>query len=125
MLGMVKIGEAAGRLGITTTELRDSADRGEIRCTRTPGGIRYFSKHDLGEFALKVKGRKSAESGLKIGEVAEMFGLPVVTIASWAERGYLSYTRTARGTRIFSVDEVESLINRMRGELNENKVNGR
>ena len=123
MLGMIKIGEAARRLGITIMELRDSADRGEIRCTRTPGGIRYFREQDLDEFAPKVKERKSDENGLKIGEVAKMLGLSVVTIASWAERGYLSYTKTARGTRIFAVDEVEALINKMRGDSDENKEN--
>lgn len=60
---------------------------------------------------------------MKIGEVAKMLGLSVVTIASWAERGYLSYTKTARGTRIFAVDEVEALINKMRGDSDENKEN--
>ena len=36
MLGMIKIGDAARRLGITTMELRDSAHRGEIKSARTP-----------------------------------------------------------------------------------------
>ena len=58
---------------------------------------------------------------MKIGEVAGLFDVPVTTIASWADRGYLSYTKTAGGTRLFSVDEVEALLNKMRGELDENE----
>ena len=53
--------------------------------------------------------------------MAGLFDVPVTTIASWADRGYLSYTKTAGGTRLFSVDEVEALLNKMRGELDENE----
>lgn len=121
MLGMIKIGEAARRLGITATELRDSAHRGEIKSTRTPGGVHYFCEQDLEEFAQKRSQGKPAKNGLRIGEVAKIFDLPVATIAGWAERGYLSYTRTSGGTRLFPADEVETLLRKMRGELRENE----
>lgn len=116
MLGMIKIGEAARSLGITTMELRDSAHRGEIRSTRTPGGVHYFRQEDLDEFAQKQSQAKSQKSGLKTSEVAKIFSLPVATIAGWADRGYLSCTRTAGGTRLFSVDEVEELLKKIQGE---------
>ena len=51
MLGMIKIGDAARRLGITTMELRDSAHRGEIKSARTPGGVHYFREQDLEGYA--------------------------------------------------------------------------
>ena len=117
MLGMIKIGDAARRLGITTMELRDSAHRGEIKSARTPGGVHYFREQDLEEYAQKRSQTKDTKESLKIGEVAGLFDVPVTTIASWADRGYLSYTKTAGGTRLFSVDEVEALLNKMRGEL--------
>lgn len=123
MLGMIKIGEAAKSLGITTMELRDSAHRGEIRSTRTPGGVHYFRQEDLDEFAQKQSQAKLQKSGLKTSEVAKLFGLPVATIAGWADRGYLGCTRTARGTRLFSVDEVEKLLKKMQGEPVESEEN--
>lgn len=123
MLGMIKIGDATRRLGITTMELRDSAHRGEIKSARTPGGVHYFREQDLEGYAQKRSQTKDTKKSLKIGEVAGLFDVPVTTIASWADRGYLSYTKTAGGTRLFSVDEVEALLNKMRGELDENEEN--
>ena len=96
MLGMIKIGDAARRLGITTMELRDSAHRGEIKSARTPGGVHYFREQDLEEYAQKRSQTKDTKESLKIGEVAGLFDVPVTTIASWADRGYLSYTKTDR-----------------------------
>ena len=75
------------------------------------------------EYAQKRRQTKDTKESLKIGEVAGLFDVPVTTIASWADRGYLSYTKTAGGTRLFSVDEVEALLNKMRGELDENEEN--
>lgn len=116
MLGMIKIGEAAKRLGITTMELRDSAHRGEIKSTKTPGGVHYFREEDLEEFARKRRQEKQPEV-LKIGEVAGMFGMSVSTIAGWADRGYLNCTRTAGGKRLFQTEEVKGLLIKIQGGL--------
>lgn len=121
MLGMIKIGEAAKSLGITTMELRDSAHRGEVKFTRTPGGVHYFRQQDLDAFAQKRSQAQAKEEGLKTSEVAEIFGLSTATIAGWAERGYLSCTKTARGTRLFSADEVKALLSKMQGESDESE----
>lgn len=122
MLGMIKIGDAARRLGITTMELRDSAHRGEIKSTRTPGGVHYFREQDLEAFAKKQGQTRQAENGLHIGEVAKMFEVSVSTVAGWEERGYLSCTRTRGGRRIFDEGEVKALLDKMRGEPDENEA---
>lgn len=117
MLGMIKIGDAARRLGITTMELRDSAHRGEIKYVRNPGGVHYFREQDLEEYAQKRSQTKDTKESLKIGEVAGLFDVPVTTIASWADRGYLSYNKTAGGTRLFSVDVSIELKNPVKSRV--------
>lgn len=121
MLGMIKIGDAARRLGITTMELRDSAHRGEVKFVRTPGGVHYFREQDLEEYAKKQSQAKHSENGMKISEVARLFDVSVTTIASWAERGYLRYTKTEGRSRLFPVDDVEALLKKMQGMLDENE----
>lgn len=119
MLGMIKIGEAAKRLGITTMELRDSAHRGEIKSTRNPGGVHYFREEDLEKYRQEYIQTKPSESGLRTGEVARMFGVSTSTISGWVNNGYLSCTKTAGGRRLYSVEEVNALLGKMRGESDE------
>lgn len=43
---------------------------------------------------------------LKIGEVAEIFGVHVSTVRAWADSGELECIRTPKGTRLFDEDVV-------------------
>lgn len=119
MLGMVKIGEAAKRLGITTMALRDSAHRGEIKCTRNPGGVHYFREEDLEKYRQEYIQTKPSETVLRTGDVARLFGVSASTISGWVNSGYLSCTKTSGGRRQYSADEVNALISKMRGESGE------
>ncbi len=50
---LLTIGETARRLGVSVEHLRRSADKGEIKATRTRGGHRRFSEESIAEYEKK------------------------------------------------------------------------
>lgn len=55
MPAWLSLDEAAKRLSVHPTTLREWADKGRIRSMRTPGGHRRFSETDVTELASAVK----------------------------------------------------------------------
>lgn len=55
----VKIGEASKQLGVCTKTLRQWADAGRIKSTRTPGGTRLY---DTSEFGRAVDGKATGDA---------------------------------------------------------------
>jgi excisionase family DNA binding protein len=52
----------------------------------------------------------STERPLTPGQVADLFGVTVVTVAEWADTGKLPCFRTPGGQRRFRREDVEALL---------------
>lgn len=84
---ILKIGEAARYMNVSTSTVRTYADKGMLRCSRTPKGQRVFDREDLDSFMGKQKnniafytrsskGSKQAHES-QYNELREHFGEPV------------------------------------------------
>ena len=54
---LLKIGDAANKLGVSIKTLRRWEEAGKLPAVKTPGGTRYYSLDDLAKFNPKL-GRK-------------------------------------------------------------------
>jgi DNA-binding transcriptional MerR regulator len=102
-VGRIGTGEAAARLGISVRALRAAADKGDVKCLRTPS-FRRFSISDLDEYAsplIRTVGR------IGTGEAAARLAVSAGALRAAADSGDVKCLRSPGGGRRFSISDLD------------------
>jgi len=93
----LSLDEAAKRLKVHPTTLREWADKGRIRAYRTPGGHRRFSEADVETYAASLQDEPEGARLISTGQAARLLGVSQPTLNRAVRRGRLRPTLTTPG----------------------------
>ena len=107
MPGWLSLDEAAKRLNVHPTTVRDWADKGRIRIYRTPGGHRRFSEADVSELGAQPKPDLSLLMHATVGQTRMATSDGRLATESW----YARFNEDAKARqRELGMDLVQFLV---------------
>src|SRR4030042_95804 len=102
---LLSIGAASKALGVSIDTIRRWEKAGKIKVFRTPGGTRLISLEEIDQLKVEKKEKKN----LSIGQAAKELGVSIQTLRRWDKNGLVKPSRTAGGTRLFSLESLQKL----------------
>ena len=115
----LSLDEAAKRLNVHPTTLREWADKGRIRVFRTPGGHRRFSEADVSEMGAQPKPDLSLLMHATVGQTRLATNDGRLALQSW----YARFDEEAKARqRELGMDLVQFLVSRGQREKAEGEV---